>query len=177
MKKQKPTKKLMSLIMAFTLMLTLIPAGIVMVNALGDAYSIISVGRNHTMAIKSDGSLWAWGINGNGQLGDGTTEDRHTPVKIMDGVVQVSAGYNHTLAVKSDGSLWEWGQFLGGVGVPEDFTTDDRLVPAKIMDGVTQVSAGDFHCVAMKGMVASGFGEIMAVDNTGLAHMRAVIPR
>ena len=106
MKKQKPTKKLMSLIMAFTLMLTLIPAGIVMVNALGDAYSIISVGRNHTMAIKSDSSLWTWQRN---FVVNGMAEDRCTPVKLIDEVVQVSAGDGHWVAIKSDGSLWVWG--------------------------------------------------------------------
>ena len=70
----------------------------------------VSAGWWYTLAVKSDGSLWAWGRNGAGQLGDGTGTSRSTPTKIMDGVVQVSASEKHTLAVKSDGSLWVWGR-------------------------------------------------------------------
>ena len=51
-----------------------------------DAAAVVAAGRNGSMAVKTDGSLWAWGVNGLGQLGDGTTTDRNTPVKIMDGV-------------------------------------------------------------------------------------------
>jgi alpha-tubulin suppressor-like RCC1 family protein len=46
----------------------------------------ISAGWGHSLAVKTDGSLWAWGQNGFGQLGDGTTKNRSAPVKIMDGV-------------------------------------------------------------------------------------------
>ena len=50
--------------------------------------STIAVGTNHSLAIKDDGSLWAWGSNYYGQLGDGTTESRYTPIKILEGVMQ-----------------------------------------------------------------------------------------
>ena len=69
-------------------------------------WSSVSLGTNHSMAIMSDGSLWGWGQNEKGQLGDGTTEDRLYPVRIMDNVIQVSAGNMHTAAIKNDGSLW-----------------------------------------------------------------------
>jgi len=68
----------------------------------------------HTMVIKTEGSLWGWGDNSIGQIGDGTTAFRSQPVKIMDDVVAVSTGSTHTLAVTLDGSLWAWGS--GGVG-------------------------------------------------------------
>ena len=71
---------------------------------------VISAGRNQeTRAISTDGNLWDWGGNINGQLGDGTTINRNTPVKIMDSVASVSVGFDHTLAIKTDGSLWGWG--------------------------------------------------------------------
>ena len=72
-------------------------------------YNTISIGSSHSAAIKSDGSLWTWGINCNGQLGDGTTEDRYTPKKIMDDVIAVSVEFYNSAAIKSDGSLWPWG--------------------------------------------------------------------
>lgn len=62
---------------------------------------------HHTAFIKSDGSLWGMGSNDNGELGDGTTTNRTTPVEIVSsGVVSVATGSNHTMFIKSDGSLW-----------------------------------------------------------------------
>ena len=97
----------------------------------------------HTTAIKSDGSLWAWGDNGSGQLGDGTREDKYTPVKIMDNVVAVSIGEAYTVAIKSDGSLWTWGIVKG--------IDKLQLTPIKIMDNVIAVSAGWYHTAVIKG--------------------------
>jgi len=108
----------------------------------------LAVGYHHTLAIKKDGSLWAWGHNIDGQLGDGTTIDRSTPVKIMDNVATVSAGNAHTLAVKTDGTLWAWGSnYSGGLG---DGTTTNKSKPVKIMDNVATVSAGQDHTLAVK---------------------------
>ena len=95
----------------------------------------ISAGGRQTMAIKNDGSLWAWGDNRFGQLGDGTNEERRTPVRIMEDVVAVSAGEDHTIAVKADGSLWRWGmdygpQIAGAVrfrSTPERIAYDVKL--------------------------------------------------
>lgn len=69
----------------------------------------VSAGGVHTMAIRSDGSLWAWGSNTPGLLGDGTTINRPIPIRVMDNVVSVSAGTQQTMAIISDGSLWIWG--------------------------------------------------------------------
>jgi hypothetical protein len=69
----------------------------------------ISAGHEHSMAIRSDGSLWAWGDNYYGQIGDGTQGWSRNPVKIMDDVIAISAGFRHSMAIKSDGSLWAWG--------------------------------------------------------------------
>ncbi|MCL1898898.1 MAG: RCC1 domain-containing protein, partial [Micrococcales bacterium] len=67
---------------------------------------MIAAGGNHTLALKSEGTVWAWGNNDRGQLGDGTGIDRLTPVQVkgLSGVVAVSAGNAHSLALKSDGT-------------------------------------------------------------------------
>jgi uncharacterized repeat protein (TIGR02543 family) len=73
-----------------------------------------SAGFEHSMAIKSDGSLWAWGVNGFGQVGTGTIDFQHNPVKIMDDVVAVSAGRMHSMAISRDGAVWAWGNNESG---------------------------------------------------------------
>ena len=110
-------------------------------------YSSISAGSTRTMAIKNDGTLWAWGDNG-GQLGDGTTTNRGSPVKIMDNVIYVSVGGGHSMAIKDDGSLWGWGN--NGSGQLGDGTTTSRYEPVKIMDDVIQVAVGGSHTLAIK---------------------------
>jgi hypothetical protein len=107
----------------------------------------LAAGYLHGLALKPDGSLWAWGDNRHGQLGDGTTA-RSTPVQVLTGVAAVSAGTWHTLALKTDGSLWAWG--WNGVGQLGDGTTTDRLTPVQVLSGVAAVSAGHNHTLAIK---------------------------
>jgi hypothetical protein len=84
------------------------------------------------MALKSDGTLYAWGDNNRGEVGDGTTTRRTSPVQVGSDSdwVAVSAGYEVSMALKDDGSLWAWGRNLNGeVG---DGTTSDRSAPVRI---------------------------------------------
>jgi len=110
-------------------------------------WTMVSAGLRTTFAIRYDGSLWAWGTNSSGQLGDGSTRNRRRPVKIMDDVIYVSAGAMYTMAIRTDGSLWAWGQnHRGQLG---DGTTTERRTPVKIMDDVIAVSAGSLHTIAI----------------------------
>jgi alpha-tubulin suppressor-like RCC1 family protein len=111
----------------------------------------VSAGELYTMVILNDDSLWAFGHNGTGQLGDGTTTRRLTPVKIMDDVKSVSAGYEHTMIIKTDGSLWACG--LNSVGTAfgnGDTQTTRHYTPIKIMDDVSAVSVGYHFTMILK---------------------------
>ena len=109
----------------------------------------VSTGWEHTIAIKKDGTIWAWGSNGYGQLGDATTTQHTIPVQIKTEKWKViSAGYYHTAAIKNDGSLWTWGD--NGYGQLGDGTTINKNSPVKIGDRWKTVSAGGAHTVAIK---------------------------
>ena len=110
----------------------------------------IAAGDRHSVAIRGDGTLWAWGTNSSGQLGDGTTDSSPVPVQIGSSAqwLEVGAGASHTLGAASDG-LWAWGQnFQGQLG---DGTTEARLSPVKI-DGSawTSLSGGFIASYAVK---------------------------
>jgi alpha-tubulin suppressor-like RCC1 family protein len=109
----------------------------------------------HTAAIKTDGTLWTWGTNAAGQLGDNTTTNRSTPVTTFLGGSnwkQVSCGDGHTAAIKTDGTLWTWGNDIQGeLGINSG--TTGRTTPVTTFLGGTnwkQVSCGDGHTAAIK---------------------------
>jgi|GEM_PF-4448747 len=109
----------------------------------------VSAGDSHTMAIRSDNSLWGWGNNGMGALGDGTNISQNSPMHIMDNVIAVAAGVNRTMAIRSDGTLWAWGvNGDGGLGIGS--VTSARLEPIQIMDNVVAVSLGSTHSIAVR---------------------------
>ncbi len=112
----------------------------------------IAAGAYHTVALKSDGTLWSWGSNAYGQLGDGSGTSKIVPTKIeTDNTwASVFSGAFHTVALKSDGTLWAWGyNYAGQLG---DGTTTNRLSPVQIGTDNTWVSvfAGYYHTIALK---------------------------
>ena len=97
----------------------------------GTNWSSVDTGTAHSAAIQTDGTLWCWGYNSNGQLGDGTTTDRTSPVQIgTDTWLRADVGYFHTMGVKTDGTLWCWG--LNSFGQLGDGTIVDKWVPTLI---------------------------------------------
>ena len=121
----------------------------------GVKWKDISVGYQHMIALKLDGTLWSWGLNTNGQLGKGTTTNNNangTPAQIGSDSdwIYISAGDYHNLAIKSNGTLWTWGAGLyGRLGVGD---TTSRTSPTQIGSDTnwSSVSGGQFHTVAIK---------------------------
>ena len=74
----------------------------------------VAQGDGFRLALKTDGTLWAWGYNATGELGDGSVTSRSVPVQILTGVTAMEAGAFHSLAVRSDSTVWAWGD--NGVG-------------------------------------------------------------
>ncbi|MEW6088155.1 MAG: hypothetical protein AB1498_07600 [bacterium] len=92
----------------------------------------VSAGEFHSIALKSDGTLWTWGLNDYGQLGDSTNMDKNAPAQVGSDNkwIFISGGYQHTLALKSDGTLWSWGRnTFGQLG---DSTNIDRNTPVQV---------------------------------------------
>jgi len=118
-----------------------------------EGYSkLLSASNGFSEVVKSDGTVWSWGYNALGQLGDGTKVHRYVPrmVNNLSNVVQVSGGYGHSIALKADGTVWSWGDnnqgFLG------DGTTITRLTPVMVKDltDIVQISGGSNHTLALK---------------------------
>ena len=113
-------------------------------------YVAVSSGEFHNLALKADGSLWAWGKNENGQLGDDTTVDGTEPRRVGErSYQQVSAGGAHSAAIDREGGLWTWGQ--NDYGQLGDGTVDAGYTPKQIMaaDKFISVSAGPYHTAAI----------------------------
>ncbi|HVQ87800.1 MAG TPA: hypothetical protein VMT88_06425 [Actinomycetes bacterium] len=89
-------------------------------------------GRNHALALKSNGTVWTWGLNSDGQLGDGTRTKHAHPEQVagLSNVVDVAAGADHSVAVTADGHVYTWG--WGGRGQLGLGDENDRLVPTEV---------------------------------------------
>ena len=130
----------------------------------GSAFTMVSAGRSHTVALRNDGTVYTWGENTYGQLGYTTTKDTFTqfpkpqltPAKvtatIITGVVAVAAGDSHTVVVKSDGTVWAWGlNYYGQLG---NGTTTNSVTPVQVIgpsaaNPAIAVSAGTNHAIAL----------------------------
>jgi alpha-tubulin suppressor-like RCC1 family protein/subtilisin family serine protease len=117
----------------------------------------IAAGYAHSLAVRSDGTVWSWGSNFDGQLGDGTTSGRATPAQVpgLSGVVAVAAGEKHSLALKADGTVWAWG--FNSEGQLGDATQARRLSPVQVVNsgggaltGVAQIAAGARHSMVLR---------------------------
>ena len=77
---------------------------------------VVEAGSAHSIALKFDGTVWTWGSNAYGQLGNGNNTDSSTPVQVkgLANVVAIAAGFYHNVVIKSDGTVWAWGNNADG---------------------------------------------------------------
>ena len=122
------------------------------VGALTTWSTISGGGFGHVMVIKTDGTMWSWGYNAQGQLGLENTTNYSSPKQIgSDTWSSVSCGYDHNLAIKPNGTMWSWGQFgNGGLGLGGSF--QHRSSPTQIgaLTTWSKISADGSSSMAIK---------------------------
>ena len=113
---------------------------------------MIAPGGRHTLGVRSDGTLWAWGSNDAGQLGTGKKADERAPIRIGAGTnwIIVAAGEFHSIGLQRNGTLWVWGK--NSSGQLGNFTTADEQAPIQVDNGTNWVAiaAGRTHTLGMK---------------------------
>jgi len=112
----------------------------------------IAAGAFHSLALRADGTVVAWGHNGAGQLGDGTFTNSSTPVVVngLSNVIAIAAGTYHSVALLANGTVVAWGDnYFGQLG-NGSFTTCGTPVAVYGLTGVTAIAAGDSHTIALR---------------------------
>jgi alpha-tubulin suppressor-like RCC1 family protein len=122
--------------------------------ASGTDWEQVSSGQNFVAAVKIDGTLWMWGQDTYGQLGDGNIISQSSPIQTMAGGnnwKQVACGYNHTAAVKTDGTLWTWGyDMYGQLGTGSNISLSSPIQTIAGGTNWNQVSCGGNFTAAIK---------------------------
>jgi alpha-tubulin suppressor-like RCC1 family protein len=115
----------------------------------------VSAGREHSLALRANGTAWSWGSGTNGRLGNASTAARSSPGSVVGGFtdwIQVSAGDAHSLGLRANGTAWAWG--INTSGVLGDGTIISKTSPVSVVGGFTdwvQVSAGRGHSLGLRG--------------------------
>ncbi|WP_317936587.1 RCC1 domain-containing protein [Streptomyces cellostaticus] len=143
-----------------------------------DRVVAVAAGGGHSVALRADGTVWAWGVNDLGQVGDGSTTNRNIPVQVcatgqtapcsqfLTGVTAIAAGASHSLALRGDGTVVAWG--YNGFGQLGNGTFTDSTTPVQVSNlaNVTSIAAGTRHSLALRadGSVRAwgynGFGQL-----------------
>jgi len=148
----------------------------------------VSAGGNHSLALRPDGSVLAWGSDFYGQLGDDVVIlDKPTPVPVLglgagSGVVAIAAGGEHSLALRSDGSVLAWGgDYTGQLG--DGGLDDNRLTPVPVFglgagSGVVAIAAGGNHSMALRanGSVVAWGSNFYGQVGNGSTHFESTVP-
>lgn len=134
----------------------------------------VAGGASHTIALKSDGTVWTWGGNASGQLGDGGTTSRKLAAQVktaasafLTSVVAIAAGDNFCAAVKSDGTVWTWGVNASGQLGIGSITTQKFAVQVKLTGGAALTGVRDIACGSTHGVALKTDGTVWAWGNNG----------
>ena len=147
----------------------------------------------YSVAVKTDGTVWSWGTNRVGTLGDGSTTGRLNPVQVTDpttggfftGATAVAANIDHAMALKSDGTVYAWGNNADGE-IGDGSTSSGTSVPKRVevtagvpLSGIIAIAAGERHSVALKSdgtVYAWGYNTNGALgDGTTTNRLRATV--
>lgn len=127
----------------------------------------VAAGDNFSVALKTDGSVWAWGHNQYGKLGDGSTTNRPRPVQVIEtsgaalaNVTRIAAGLVNTLALKADGTVWAWGRDFGG-----NRATRVDLASGISLNGVVAIAVGGSNNVGSQALAVTNDGRAYAWGN------------
>ena len=152
------------------------------------AAPMVAAGSAHTIALKKDGTVWVWGYNNEGELGDGTTVTKYYPVQVQTGeqksstgylenIIQIAAGSNHNLALAKDGTVWSWGHNIyGQLGLGNDTsrTTAQQVLGgasgSQYLTDIVEVKAATWHTLALKAngtVYAWGYNGYGQLGNNG----------
>jgi alpha-tubulin suppressor-like RCC1 family protein len=111
------------------------------------------VGGNSVAALRNDGTVWTWGDNASGQLGDGTLTQRNAPVKVLNltGVTAIATANAHMVALRNDGTVWTWGYNASGQ-LGNGTTSAYSTTPVRVagLTGVVRIAAGAHHTLALR---------------------------
>jgi alpha-tubulin suppressor-like RCC1 family protein len=112
----------------------------------------VAGGGFHSIALKNDSTVWAWGNNADGQLGNGSDTGSNVPVKVssLTGITAVASGYHHSIALRKDSTVWVWG--YNSFGQLGNGTDTSSKVPVQVsgLTGVIAISGGGYFCLALK---------------------------
>jgi alpha-tubulin suppressor-like RCC1 family protein len=143
----------------------------VKVNGLNNI-TAVAAGGSHSVALRQDGTVWTWGFNGSGQLGNGTKSSSNIPVQVsgLKDIIAIAAGYGHVAALKKDGTVWAWGSNSSGQLGADKTNSFSTPIRTSGLQGISAIAAGAYHTVALKNdgtVCAWGFnGSGQLGDNT-----------
>lgn len=152
----------------------------------------IAGGDLHSLALKADGTVWAWGSGVNGQLGNNSSVNSSVPVQVkgaggigvLTGVVAIAGGGFHSLALKSDGTVWAWGYDedgeLGNNSIASSSSVPVQVVRSDgtgMLTGVVAIAGGGYHSLALRSrtVLAWGWGFFGQLGNNGTAAVSAPV--
>jgi alpha-tubulin suppressor-like RCC1 family protein len=116
----------------------------------------IAAGSQFSLALRTNGTIWAWGSNSNGQLGDNSAISRSSPVSVVNGFTDwcmIDAGTASSIAIRTNGTLWTWGRNNNGILGTNEADAISRSSPVSVVGGFTdwcQASIGSFHASAVR---------------------------